>query len=262
MQVAQPLLVERRAAAAGTPASLPWLAIASTCAAQQRRPGRPSAPRARTARPAPAGPPDPWARGPGSAGRPPPPCRWRSASPASTRESRRRLSTFWAGVGRGGGLALEQRRHAVPLLVLLQQALLRLARAVVAGSQLLHALPGRQRALAVAQVPLGDDRNLLEPLQQLRQGAPGPARVLEGELQQLDQRLPVAPLAEVLGVGLEAPRGGWGCPRGWRASRPRPARDRPGDRGTAGPARSAPPAGTRAHRCGGSCFSRSSASRA
>ncbi len=107
------------------------------------------------------------------------------------------------GVGGGVGLPLEQGSHPIPLLVLLQEPLLGLPGPHVPGVELLHPLPGLQGPVAVPQVSLGDDGDLLQPFEQLGQGTPGPPGVLEGEVQQLDQRLPVAPLPEVLGVGLE-----------------------------------------------------------
>ena len=70
-------------------------------------------------------------------------------------------------IGLRGGLALEQRRQPIPALGLEQDAPLRLARAAVGRRDLLGALPGRERPLGVAQLLLGDGRDLLEPRQQL-----------------------------------------------------------------------------------------------
>ena len=103
-------------------------------------------------------------------------------------------------------LALEQRRHAVPVLRLEQHAALRLARARVLRLQLLDALPGRERPVGVAQVLLGDDGDLLEAAHQVLGGAAARARAIEGELEQVGQRDPVALLAEVIGVGGERDR--------------------------------------------------------
>ena len=63
-----------------------------------------------------------------------------------------------------------------------------------------------QRALGVAEVLLGDDRDLLEPAHLLLGGAAAHARALERELEQIGERAPVALVAEVIGVGAERAR--------------------------------------------------------
>ena len=92
------------------------------------------------------------------------PCRSRSRAPAfaqllavDLRDPPQDLGAL-TRVGLRGRLALEQRGQAVPALALEQQAPLRLARARVRGRDLLGALPGRDRALGVAQVLLADRR--------------------------------------------------------------------------------------------------------
>ncbi len=116
--------------------------------------------------------------------------------PAQDVHPRRRL-------GLGGGLALEQRRQPVPALGLEQDPALRFARPSVGRRDLLGALPGQERPLGIAQLLLGDRRDLLEPRQQLLGGGARDPRPLVGELQQIGQRRPVPLLPEVLGVGPE-----------------------------------------------------------
>ena len=69
--------------------------------------------------------------------------------------------------------------------------------------EVLQLVAGPGEGEAFVQVALGDDRDLLQPLEQLFLRRPGRARVLERELQQIHERWPIAALAEVIGVGLK-----------------------------------------------------------
>ncbi len=61
----------------------------------------------------------------------------------------------------------------------MQDALLRLAGPIVARRKLLHPLPGGERALAVLNVALADDRDLFEAREQLLGRRAGRARVIK-----------------------------------------------------------------------------------
>jgi hypothetical protein len=107
------------------------------------------------------------------------------------------------GVALLAGLALEQRRHAVPVLGLEQHPPLRFARACVLGLELFDALPRAERTIDVAQVLLGDDGDLFEARHEVLCDGARDTRAVERELEEIGERDPVALLAEVLGVGGE-----------------------------------------------------------
>ena len=89
-----------------------------------------------------------------------------------------------AGFGLAGRCIFGQNgRHLFPTTGLLQDALASLARPLIAGVQLEHLPPHRQRAIDVAQLGLGDDRHLFQARKQLGRWGAGRSRVVEREFQ-------------------------------------------------------------------------------
>ena len=81
------------------------------------------------------------------------------------------------------GFVDQERHHLVPLLGLLQDALLRLARALVPRRDFPHAAPHGERALQIAELAFRQHRDFFQSRQQLVDGAALLAVVLGGELE-------------------------------------------------------------------------------
>ena len=101
------------------------------------------------------------------------------------------------------GFVDEKRDHLIPLLGLLQDALLCFAGSLVAWLQLPDAAPHGERAVRVTHLGLGDDGDFLEPRQQFLDRKALLEIVFGRELKQVGQLAVGSARAEVLGVGLE-----------------------------------------------------------
>ena len=103
----------------------------------------------------------------------------------------------------GGRFLGEKGRHFFPAASFLQDALARLACPLVAGVQLEHLSPRRQRAIHIAQLGFGNDGHFFQSGQQFRSRCADRPLMIERELQNLGQFAPGAALAEMLGIGAQ-----------------------------------------------------------